>query len=87
MNKMDYSETFDQNQGEHILLIELKVSSDRGETWERRKVNMVDGLDESGLIPGEMFIWQDEKYEVLTGEDGLRFEPIKKNKKSSGRRR
>lgn len=36
-------------------LVEVKVSSDEGKTWTRRKISMVSGLDESGLCAGEMF--------------------------------
>jgi len=42
---------------------------------------MVSGLDESGLVAGEMFQFGGEKYRVLTGEDGLIAEPLNKPKK------
>ncbi|KUO75764.1 MAG: hypothetical protein APF81_20750 [Desulfosporosinus sp. BRH_c37] len=53
------------------VLIEVNVSDDEGETWHRRKISMVSGLDESGLNAGEMFQFNGEKYRVLEGEDGL----------------
>ena len=59
------------------VLVEVKVSDDEGETWHRRKISMVSGLDESGLEPGELFQFGGEKYSVLSGENGLVAEPIK----------
>lgn len=59
-------------------LVEVKVSDDEGETWQRRKICMVAGLDESGLQSGEMFQFNGEKFKVLAGEDGLVIEQIKK---------
>ena len=61
-------------------LIEVKVSTDRVETWHRRKINMSGDLDESGLSAGEMFQLNGEKYEVLAGDTRLRVEPLKKDK-------
>lgn len=60
------------------VLVEVKVSEDGGETWFRRKISMVSGLDESGLNIGEIFQFNGEKFMVLTGEDGLIVEPLKK---------
>lgn len=60
------------------VLVEVKVSDDEGETWQRRKISMVSGLDESGLNVGEMFQFNGEKFRVLAGEDGLIVEAIKK---------
>jgi len=60
------------------VLVEVKVSDDEGQTWQRRKISMVSGLDESGLNPGEFFQFNGEKFMVLTGEDGLIVEPVKK---------
>ena len=40
---------------ESKVLVEVKVSDDEGATWQRRKISMVSGLDESGLNIGEMF--------------------------------
>jgi len=59
------------------VLVEVKVSEDGGETWFRRKISMVSGLDESGLNIGEIFQFNGEKFKVLTGEDGLIVEPVK----------
>ena len=59
------------------VLVEVKVSEDEGETWTRRKISMISGLDESGLLSGEMFQFNGEKYKVLTGEDGLIAESLK----------
>lgn len=58
--------------------VEIKVSSDGGETWQRRKINMSAGLDESGLQLGELFMWQEEKYLVSMGDEGLKAEKLKK---------
>jgi len=70
-------------------LVEVKVSDDRGETWTRRKISMVSGLDESGLNAGELFQFNGEKYKVLAGDDGLIAEPLNKpvaGKKSTRRK-
>jgi len=63
---------------EDNVLVEVKVSDDEGDTWFRRKISMVSGLDESGLNLGEMFQFNGEKFKVLAGEDGLVAEPLKK---------
>lgn len=60
------------------VLVEVKVSDDEGDTWQRRKISMVSGLDESGLNAGEMFQFNGEKFKVMQGDDGLIVEPIKK---------
>jgi hypothetical protein len=60
------------------VLVEVKVSDDEGETWKRRKISMVSGLDESGLKVGEMFQLNGERYKVMAGEDGMMIEQIKK---------
>ncbi|MDR3602100.1 MAG: hypothetical protein P4L49_16700 [Desulfosporosinus sp.] len=60
------------------VLIEVKVSDDEGETWHRRKISMVSGLDESGLNLGEWFQFNGEKFVVLPGEDGMVAEPVKR---------
>jgi len=62
---------------EEDVLVEVKVSDDEGEVWTRRKISMVAGLNESGLMAGEMFQFGGEKYRVLNGEDGLIAEPLK----------
>ena len=62
---------------EASVLVEVRVSDDEGETWHRRKVSMVSGLDESGLNAGELFQFNGEKYRILMGEDGLIAEPLK----------
>lgn len=62
---------------EASVLVEVKVSDDEGETWLRRKISMVKGLDESGLNAGEMFQFNGEKFLVSFGEDGLIAEPLK----------
>ena len=59
------------------VLVEVKVSDDEGETWHRRKISMVSGLDESSLKAGELFQFNGEKYRVSVGEDGLIAEPLK----------
>jgi len=59
------------------VLVEVKVSDDEGETWQRRKISMVLGLDESGLNAGEIFQFNGEKFMVVSGEDGLIAEPLK----------
>ncbi|EHQ88321.1 hypothetical protein [Desulfosporosinus youngiae] len=58
--------------------VEVKVSCDGGDTWERRKISMVSGLEESGLIAGEIFQLNGERFMVAEGEDGLVVEQIKK---------
>ncbi|KLU63481.1 hypothetical protein CEB3_c01480 [Peptococcaceae bacterium CEB3] len=70
-------------QEETSRIVELRVSSDGGDTWDRRKVNMGVDLEESGLRVGEIFKWQDEQYRVVSGEDGLRAEPVKKGARKS----
>jgi hypothetical protein len=61
-------------------LIEVKVNTDRGETWRRRKINMSVDIDDSGLLAGEMFQLNGEKYEVLEGDSGLRVQSLKTSK-------
>lgn len=70
---------------EENVLVEVKVSTDDGETWHRRKISMVAGLDDSGLNVGEMFQFNGEKFKVLVGEEGLIAEPLNKldSKKSA----
>ncbi|KLU62969.1 hypothetical protein CEB3_c06310 [Peptococcaceae bacterium CEB3] len=46
-------------QEETSRIVELRVSSDGGNTWGRHKVNMGVDLEESGLRVGEIFKWQD----------------------------
>ena len=58
-------------------LVEVKVSDDEGDTWQRRKISMIAGLDDSGLMAGEMFQFGGEKYKVSNGEDGLIAELLK----------
>ena len=67
-----------QDEDEGNRVVKLKVSSDGGETWLRRKVNMGVDLEDSGLRCGEIFKMQDEQYEVVPGDDGMRAEPAKK---------
>lgn len=55
---------------ESKVLVEVKVSDDDGQTWHRRKICMVAGLDESGLNLGEIFQFNGEKFRVLRNEDG-----------------
>ncbi len=71
------------------VLVEVKVSDDDGETWRRRKISMVSGLNESGLNAGEMFQFNGEKFKVIAGEDGLVVESVKKpiSEKRSARRK
>ena len=77
MAKKDQDSGF-QDEGEGSRIVELKVSSDEGETWFRRKVNMGVDLEDSGLRRGEIFKLQDEQYTVVQGDDGLRMAPVKK---------
>lgn len=58
--------------------VEVKVSSDQGETWFKRTINFGKELDESGLRPGEIFIFQNEQYEVKAGDEGLRIAKLEK---------
>jgi hypothetical protein len=60
------------------VLVEVKVSDDGGETWKRRKISMISGLEESSLNIGEIFQFNGEKYKVIVGEDGMTAERIKK---------
>ena len=71
------------------VLVEVKVSDDEGETWQRRKISMVAGLDESGLNAGEMFQINGEKFKVSAGEDGLIAEQLNKpvGEKKTARRK
>ena len=88
-NYDDREESFDVNEViKTSSLVEVKVSDDGGETWTRRKINMADGLDESGLSAGEIFVFNDEKFRVLEGDDGLRVEKLQmtSGKKKPGRK-
>lgn len=58
-------------------IAEVKVSSDGGETWFRRKINMAVDLEESGLRPGEIFQINEDQYKVFSGDDGLQVEKLK----------
>lgn len=66
-----------KKEGKTSALVELKVSSDQGESWQGRKVNMAD-LNESGLCARELFQFNGGQYEVLKGEEGLLVEKLKK---------
>lgn len=68
-------ESFDE--GETNRLVEVKVSSDGGETWFRRKINMALNLEESGLRVGELFKLQEEQYRVLAKNGELQVEKLK----------
>jgi len=68
---------------EDVCIIELKVSGDGGETWQRRMVDMSD-LQESGLRKGEIFILNSERYHVIAddfGELGVEKPDTKKKRK------
>ena len=71
------------------VVVEVKVSEDGGGTWTRRKISMVSGLDESGLNIGEIFQFNGEKFKVISGEEGLIAEPLKRpvNENKSARRK
>lgn len=62
-------------------IAEVKVSSDGGETWFRRKINFGVELEESGLTVGEMFQFNEDKYQVARNEDGLTAQKIKPPKR------
>jgi hypothetical protein len=78
MKKKEKDEFDNEFRNEEDVLVEVKVSDDEGDTWHRRKISMVSGLDESGLNLGEIFQFNGEKFKVLSGEDGLVAEPLKK---------
>lgn len=69
---------YNENQESGSSLVEVKVSSDQGETWQRRKIDFAQELDQTGLMAGEMFKINDDKYEVVPGEYGLQVKQIKK---------
>lgn len=62
-------------------IAEVKVSSDGGETWFRRKINFGVDLEGSGLSVGEMFQFNEDKYQVIRNEDGLAAQKIKPPKR------
>lgn len=66
---------------ESNVLIEVKVSDDEGITWQRRKISMVSGLEESGLNAGELFQFNGERFKVLQGDEGLIAESLSNSKK------
>lgn len=68
----------DTKEGNTTPMIEVKVSTDRGDTWHRCKINMAGDLDEAGLSADEIFQLNGEKYEVLASDTGLRVEPLKR---------
>lgn len=68
---------FEESQEASGSLVEIKVSSDRGDTWQRRRVNMASDLDETGLLPGEIFQLHGVQYIVSNGDGGLRVERLK----------
>lgn len=55
---------------------EVKVSSDGGGTWFRRKINFGVDLEESGLRVGETFQFQEDKYQVVNSENGMTAQKI-----------
>jgi Neuraminidase (sialidase) len=67
-----------KNHDDNNTGIELKVSSDGGETWSRRPINMRVELDESGLQLGEIFQFQEKFYRVVTSDEGMKAKPIDK---------
>jgi hypothetical protein len=77
MKKKEKDDFDNEFLNEENVLVEVKVSDDEGDTWHRRKISMVAGLDESGLKLGEIFQFSGEKFKVLSGEDGLVAEPLK----------
>ena len=80
-----YDEGYAESFSEGSTQVEVKVSVDDGETWNRRRINMGGELDDSGLKVGEVVQLQGEKYRVLVGDNGLRIEPIMKP--SGGKKR
>ncbi|KLU67825.1 hypothetical protein DEAC_c02320 [Desulfosporosinus acididurans] len=67
---------------EPISIVEVKVSSDDGETWTRRDIDLGGEIDESGLSEGEIFQLNGEKYKVISGDFGLTIEPLDRKKTS-----
>jgi len=58
-------------------MIEVKVSTDRGETWHRRKINMSVDLDDSAFAQVRCFNSTARNTEVLAGDSGLRVKLLK----------
>lgn len=58
-------------------LVQVKVSSDGGETWARREIDLGGDIDESGLEAGEIFQINGEKYKVLSGDFSLTIEGLR----------
>lgn len=74
-----------KSDGDHAnRFVEVKISSDRGETWYKRKINFGKEVEESGLRLGEIFMFQNEQYEVRI-KDGEMI--VEKSEKPIGRKK
>ena len=51
-------------------VIDIRVSDDRGKTWYDFALDMTEDWEDSGLMPGQLFIMNYEKFEVYTDENG-----------------
>lgn len=84
---MAKEQAYDETQ-EESSVVEIKVSDDQGQTWQRRKIDFGKDLDESGLNVEEIFqLKNGEKYEVIAGEGGLQVKPMAVAKKSNGKKK
>ncbi|MBC9786100.1 hypothetical protein H1S01_16645 [Heliobacterium chlorum] len=59
-----YTESMSNNQ------TAIKVSVDGGVTWSKITVDLLQRLEESGLIPGYLVLHNGERYHITTLDDG-----------------
>lgn len=83
---MAKKEAFMNDSQNENYVTEVKVSDDGGQTWQRRKIDFGKDLDETGLMPGEIFQMNGERFEVVPGEDGLQIKSMTV-KKSDGKKK
>lgn len=63
----------DEFLSEANVLVEVKVNDDNGETWHTRKISMVSGIEELGLLVGNIFQfnnYQHHFYSTSLGNKG-----------------
>lgn len=68
------------------IMISIKISDDRGETWSRSTLDPTVPIEESGLQAGQLVILNSEKYEVIANDWGeIELRPVKPDRKKGKR--
>lgn len=93
----DYQSDFtdDYSQGEpeieseeqQAAKIQIKISDDGGETWERSTLDISTPIEESALRAGQLLILNGERFEVCADDWGdIGLKPVKNSNKKGGKR-